>query len=423
MNPPFASVVPALPAPAISLDPGGGDGSTPGMGRIWRVAVILQPWQNFDRGILQGISAFVHERSNWSVYVEEVEHQRVPDIKDWKGDGLIANFDNRHVAEALRGIRKPMVAVGGGAGWFNPGSAIPYVATDNATIGRWAAEHLLDCGFAHFAFCGYPSTRTNLWAAERRDAFVGRLAESGFACDVFTGRHTTALHWEQLQRDLAAWLERLPTPVGIMGCYDYRARHVLEACKRCGLRVPDDVGVIGVDNDIVCELADPPLSSIEQGRFQIGYTAAATLHRMMTGGRAPAKRQVIPPVSLTPRQSTNILCVEDDVLARVLRTIRDQACRGLQAATLAEQAGLSRNTLDTRLKKRIGRTMDMEIRRVRLERAKDLLARTRLILRDVAREAGFGSEQYLCSVFLKVEGCRPSEYRARHRGAPAAGVD
>lgn len=403
----------------MPLDRGASAGSTPDMARNWKVAVILQPWQNFDRGILQGVSAFVRERSNWSVYVEEVEHQRVPDLKAWKGDGLIANFDNRHVAEALRGVRKPMVAVGGGAGWHDPASGIPYVATDDHAIGSWAAEHLMDCGFTNFAFCGYPATRTNLWAGQRRDAFVGRLARSGFHCDVFTGRHTTALHWEQLQRDLAAWLRRLPLPVGIMGCYDYRARHVLEACRRCELRVPDDVGVIGVDNDIVCELASPPLSSVEQGRFQIGYTAAATLDRMLAGGRAPPRRQVVPPVALVPRQSTNILCVEDEVLARVLRMIRDQACRGLQAATLAEVAGLSRNTLDTRLKKRIGRTLDTEIRRVRLARARELLARTGLRLRDVARESGFGSEQYLCSVFLKAEGCRPGEYRARHRGAPA----
>lgn len=402
----------------MPLDRGASAGSIPDMARIWKVAVILQPWQNFDRGILQGVSAFVRERSNWSVYVEEVEHQRVPDLKVWKGDGIIANFDNRHVADALRGIRKPVVAVGGGAGWHDPASGIPYVATDDATIGRLAAEHLLDCGFTHFAYCGYPATRTNIWVTQRQRAFAARLAEAGYDCNMFSGRHTTALHWEDVQRELSAWLEKLPLPVGIMGCYDYRARHVLEACRRCELRVPDDVGVIGVDNDVVCELAAPPLSSVEQGRFQIGYTAAATLDRMLAGGRAPPRRLVIPPVSLIPRQSTNILCVEDEVLARALRLIRDQACRGLQAARVAEAAGLSRNTLDARLKKRIGRTVDTEIRRIRLARARELLARTGLLLRDVAREAGFGSEQYLCSVFLKAEGCRPGEYRARHRGVP-----
>jgi LacI family transcriptional regulator len=380
-----------------------------------KVAVILQLWQNFDRGILQGIASYVREGHDWSVFVEEVEHQRIPDFKAWDGDGLIVNFDNPHVVRALRGVDKPIIAVGGGGGWHNPASGIPYVATDDETIGRLAAGHLMDCGLRNFAFCGYPKNRTNLWMMNRKHGFTQRLAEAGFACHSFHGRHTTATHWHDVLAELSAWLRRLPLPVGIMGCYDYRARHVLEACKSLGLRVPDDVALIGVDNDIICELADPPLSSIEQGRFRIGYTAAATLELMMSGKRRVPKRQTIDPVGLVPRQSTDILCVADPALATALRMIREHACQGIQADTVAERIGLSRNTLDKRCKEHIGRTIDLEIRRLRLECAKDLLARTTLPLREVARKAGFGSEQYLSSVFSKTIGCRPSQYRIDHR--------
>ena len=380
-----------------------------------KVAVILQLWQNFDRGILEGISGYMRENRGWSVFVEEVEHQRIPDFSTWDGDGLIVNFDNRQVAEAVRGIDKPVVGVGGGAGWHDPASGIPYVATDDDAIGRLAAEHLLECGFRSFAFCGYPKTRTNLWMSQRERGFVEALRDAGHACMVFHGRHATAVRWQEVQGELCRWLRKLPRPVGIMGCYDYRARHLLEACRTLGLSVPDEVAVVGVDNDVVCELADPPLTSIEQGRFGIGYTAASILNRMMSGQGGVPAREVIPPLGLFRRQSTDILCVEDEVLASALRMIRLEACSGLQAPVVAGRVGLSRNTLDKRFQQRIGRSIDQEIRRVRMERAKELLARTNLPLAEIAGRAGFGSEQYLSSAFRQAVGCRPSEYRARHR--------
>jgi LacI family transcriptional regulator len=384
---------------------------------IRKVAVILQLWQNFDRGILQGIAAYVQERRNWSVFVEEVEHQRIPDFRAWDGDGLIVNFDNAHVVRALHGVEKPIIAVGGGRGWHDPGSGIPFVATGVEAIGRIAAEHLLDRGLKHFAFCGYPESRTNVWMLKRKQGFTNRLAESGFDCQVFLGRHSTAAHWQRVLHDLSAWLRKLPLPVGIMGCYDYRARHVLEACKLVGLRVPDDVAVIGVDNDVVCELADPPLSSVEQGRFQIGYTVANTLDQLMSGKTKVPALQVIAPVGVVSRQSTDLLCVADPVLAKALSLIRDKASRSIDAASVCRHVELSRSTLDKRFKDVIGRSIDQEIRRVRLARACELLARTNLPLRLLAKESGFGSEQYLSAVFSKQLGSTPAQYRIDHRDA------
>jgi LacI family transcriptional regulator len=380
-----------------------------------KVAVMLQLWQNFDRGILQGIAGYVRERGNWSVFVEEVEHQRIPDFKAWDGDGLIVNHDNPKVVRSLRGVNKPIVAVGGGRGWHDPASGVPYVATDDEMIGRLAAEHLLDKGLEHFAFCGYPRTRTNAWVANRKRGFINRLAKSGLGCLSFQGRHSTAVRWQEVLQDLVRWLRTLPLPVGIMGCYDYRARHVLEACRIAGLRVPDEVAVIGVDNDLVCELADPPLSSIEQGRFQIGYHAAASLDALLDGGGPVPDRRLVAPVGVVSRQSTDLLCVADPLLARALGMIREEACRGLDAERLCRLVGVSRGTLDKRCKSLIGRPVDQEIRRVRLDRACDLLARTKMSLRAVAKEAGFGSEQYLSAVFAKQLGCTPTTYRRDHR--------
>jgi LacI family transcriptional regulator len=381
-----------------------------------RVAIIFQLWQNYDRGILQGIAAYVREHRTWSVFVEEDEHQRIPTMDEWDGDGLIVNFDNQKVARAIQGIEKPIVGVGGGFGWRARNNIVPYVTTDNLSIGKLAAEHLMARGLKHFAFCGYSPTRTNGWVASRARAFMECLASKGHRCHVFKGHQTAPEHWEQLQSKMIAWLRKLPTPIGIMGCYDYRARHVLEACKTAGIRVPEEVAIIGVDNDAICELADPPLSSIEQGRFQIGYTAARLLDEMMAGRKPRLKQFVIPPIGVFSRQSTDLLCVADPKVSRALRIIREQACSGLQAEELADRLKISRSSLDKRFKRSIGRTVDRDIRRARLERATELLTRTNLPLRKVARESGYGNEQYLNAVMRATFHCTPMQYRLKHDG-------
>jgi len=386
------------------------------MKRRRKVALLLQLFQNFDQGILRGIVTYARECKRWSIYVEEEPYHWLPNMQEWDGNGFIVNFDDRRFAQTVSVTHKPIVGVGAGRGWFNPRSGIPYVGTDDEEIGRLAAEHLLACGLRHFAFCGYPATRTNVWVANRCRAFKQRLAQEGFDCDVFNGHYATARHWDRIQKELVTWIRTLPTPVGLMSCYDWRARHVLEACQAVGLRVPDDVALIGVDNDLMlCELTDPPLSSVEQGRFSIGYTAASLLDKMMSGHRPKKLRFCIPPVGLVARQSTNVLAVDDRELAAALRLIREEACRGLQADRVAERIGFSRTTLDNRLKIAIGRTLDLEIRRVRLTRAEELLARTHHPMREVAREAGFANEQYLNFVVRKETGLTPIQYRRKHQ--------
>ena len=386
------------------------------MGKKRKIAVLLQLFQNFDQGIVRGIVTYARECRRWAIYIEEEQQHWLPDMKTWDGDGFIVNFDNRELARAVSSVRKPIVGIGGGRGWFNPRRGIPYVNTDNETIGLLAAEHLLSCGLRHFAFCGYPPTRSNVWVANRCRAFRKRLAQDGLDCCVFNGHYADARQWDQIQIELMGWLKTLPKPVGILACYDWRARHVIEACDTLGLKIPDEVALIGVDNDmLLCEFTEPPLSSIEQGRFQIGYTAASLLDKMIDGDRPKELIQHIPPVGLVARQSTNLIAVTDPKIAEALQFIREQACRGLQVTTVAERTGWSRATLDTRFKKAIGRTADMEIRRLKLEKAKELLTRSDLPLREVAREAGYANEQYLCSVLHKHTRMTPLQYRLKHQ--------
>ncbi len=384
-----------------------------------KVAIILQLWHNYDRCILEGIASWCRENRNWLVFVEEIAQTRVPELKDRGFDGLIVNFDIADIGKALQGLEIPVVGLGGGAGDYDIPSKIPYIATDNHQIGRLAAEHLLERGLRHFAFCGYPRSRTNPWVQERAEGFTARLAEAGYECPLFKGSFLRPEQWEGTQRELVAWLEALPRPLGIMACFDARARQVLEACRSLDLKVPDEVAVIGVDNDVICDLADPPLSSVEQGCRQIGRQAAITLAELMDGHELDTLFRRMPPLGIVKRQSTDLIYVDDPGVAEALRLIRQGACSGLQVSSLLDKLQISRSTLDKRFRAAIGRSADEEIRRVRLDTAKDLLCRTDLRLHDIAIRAGYSHEQYLSAVFNKELKMPPAQYRREQREGSA----
>ncbi len=385
------------------------------MGRIRRVAVVCNLTRPYDRGIIRGIAHYMHEVGNWSLYAEEDPIQKLPDLGHWDGDGLIVDFDDRKVATALRGVSTPVVGIGGGYGWYDPASKIPYLITDNPTIGTLAAEHLVDCGLAQFAFCGFPRTRVNGWSAERAKAFRARIRHHGYTCSVYTGTLATARRWSDMQQSLVQWLQTLDYPLGLMACNDARARHVLEVCRTLGLRVPDDVAVVGVDNDeIMCELTRPPLSSVEQGTFQMGYEAAALLDRLMSGRRPRRREYLIPPERLVARQSTDVLAVDDPDVATAVRFIRAHACDGIQLADVLEQVAVSCSTLEKRFRTLLGRTIHSEIQRVQIEQVKQLLDTTSLSIQQVMRRAGFNYVQYMTTLFRRTTGYTPAKYRARN---------
>jgi LacI family transcriptional regulator len=383
------------------------------------VALIVDAAKPYDRKIIGGVASYVKEGCDWSLYVEEDPLQKLPDLRCWRGSGIIANFDDRKVASAVRGLKIPVVGVGGGYGWYDAAMRIPYFATDNEAIARLAAEHLLDRGFRRLAFYGYPRTQVNRWSEERAAGFQKRADEAGVPCSIYTGRHGTACRWADLQRGLIAWLGSLTLPVGLMACNDVRARHVLEACRTLGVRVPEDVAVIGVDNDeMICDLTDPPLSSVEQGARQMGYRAAELLDRLMAGQKTPSLRCVIEPVGVVARRSTDILAVEDTAVAAAVRFVRERACRRIQISDVADEAGVSLSTLKSRFKAVVGRTIHAEIQRVRIERARQLIAETDLPLKQVAVRSGFQYVQYMTRLFVRYVGQTPAKYRRQRIPSP-----
>jgi LacI family transcriptional regulator len=212
---------------------------------------------------------------------------------------------------------------------------------------------------------------------------------------------------------LADWLRAQPKPLGVFACFDDRGYQVLDACRRGGLAVPEEVAVLSVDDDpVLCNMTIPPMSSIRFDNEQIGYLAASWLDRLMDGQSAPPEPILFPPCDLVSRRSTDIYAFDDPVLNRVLRFIRDHACEGIRVNDLLSVAHLSLNELERRFHRYLGRTPKAELLRVQIEQAKRLLHDTKLPLKVIAQRTGFSSQQYFGDAFYRECGIRPSAYRA-----------
>ncbi len=377
-----------------------------------QVALLMRVNKDYDRQIIAGISQYAGE-NHWSVYLEDEPHERIPRQSQWFGDGIIADLDDPHMARVVSRAGVPAVGIGG---YSDPASLpfeIPYVATDDLANGRLGAEHLMSCGLQHFAFCGIPATAYNAWARTREASFVDALREAGHNCSVYRGRHRSASNWESLQKGLLAWLDEQPVPLGIMTCDDPRARHVVEACRRSGRRIPEDVAVLGVDNDLLmCELCNPPLSSVQHGTQEIGHRAAELLDRMMSGRTRVPKWSVIPPKGVVERRSTDVMNSPHPKVTEALRFIRENAADPISVSQVARHVDVSRSTLDREFRRCLGHTTHEEIQRVRLDIARRLLTTTDYPLRIIARQAGYRNEQYFSFVFRNALDVTPGQYRA-----------
>jgi LacI family transcriptional regulator len=330
-------------------------------------------------------------------------------LNHWNGDGIIARIENAAIAKALKPLKMPIVDVSSAR--LLP--SLPWVETDDRAIMNLALQHFLDRGFRNFAFCGDPSFNWSTW---RQEHFMHLLSERGIDCALPPQRKGRFSNEDHAIDALGSWLQGLPKPLAVMTCYDQRGRQILDACRRTGLAVPDEVAVMGVDNDdVLCDLAHPPLSSIIPNALRGGYEAANLLDRMMNGEPASSEALLIPPLGVATRQSTEVLAVEDPHVAKAVRFIREQACIGIGVEQVVRHAGLSRRLLEARFSRVLGHAPHEEIVRVQLQRVRELLTDTDLPLAQIAEQTGFRHVEYLSVVFKKKMGTPPSVYRQQHR--------
>ncbi len=382
-----------------------------------QVALLIESSRAYGRGLLQGISRYVREQGQWSVYFQE-RRQGDPYptwLKGWKGDGIIARVEDREMAEAIARTRLPAVDLRG----LLLDLKLPLIETNEERVVQLAIEHLRERGFRHFAFCGFVGAN---YSDKRSQLFTRLLDEHGFSAQTYSPpeklRQGDTFQFEQhglvYEADVADWLRQLPRPVGVMACNDVRGQQVLNACRQIGVHVPDEVAVIGVDNDeVLCDLSDPPLTSVIPNTERIGYEAAALLERMMAGQPAPSKTIYIEPSGIATRQSTEVLAMEDRHIAAAVRFIRENACRGITVTDLLAVAPLSRSVLERRFNLLLGHSPKTEILRVQIQRAKQLLAETDLPLAVIAEKTGFTHPEYFNVAFKNKVGVTPGRFRAQ----------
>jgi LacI family transcriptional regulator len=273
-----------------------------------------------------------------------------------------------------------------------------------------AAQHLLDRQLTRFAYVG---SEDRAWSLRREMAYYEFLSSRGFMPHIYRQPNRPRdREWEREQEFLAQWISELPMPIGLFACDDDRGREVLEACSLAGLHVPEDVAVVGVDNDeVFCELSDPPLSSVALNAEAAGYRAAALLDEMMHGRVRKPQRMVVEALNVVTRRSTEIVAVKDPDIATALQFIHREQGKGISVDDVVQEVAVSRRNLERRFRDAIGRTILEEIQLVRLERAKRLLVETTYPVSKIAQLAGFGSAGYFIQFFQKHIGKTPRKYR------------
>jgi len=369
--------------------------------------------------VLRGITDYARGRGDWVLSPNpDTYRMSVSDIRGWPGDGVIAMVETPAESRAAQSLGIPVVNLSGRL----RRSSVPRVMVDHEGVGRMAAEHLLACGFRRFGYYGPPD---GWFAQQRRRGFQRRLQEADAECSVL--ETTTALgstrRWHHWQQPLLRWLKTLAPPVGVMATYDARAAMVVEACGVLGLRVPDDVAVIGVDNhEVVCEFCPVPLSSIDRNGYRIGFEAATLLDRLMSGQKPDESEILLPPRCVIKRRSTDVVAVDDPHVAKVVEYIRQHIGEAFGMERLLPLVPTSRRWLEHRFRECLGVTPHEFICRARVERAKDLLlSNQRRSLKEISAACGFTEPRRFRLVFRRLAGMTPAEYRRRHVGSDRGG--
>lgn len=375
-----------------------------------QVLLIFQTRFEECTAMLKGIAHFERNHQLWVAFLDdEARAESDPAwLRSKKWDGVISRHTTPGLVKACAERGLPLVDVND----CPPFSGVPKIRPDNVGIGHLGAEHFIERGHQHLGFAGFGNC---LWSCERRDGFVEALRLAGRKCHVFDvnypGEYTPQWEAEQVAA-LGDWLKQLPKPAGVMACFDLRAQQIITAAHANGILVPEEVAVLGANNEpIRCELAYPPLSSVSPNAFQSGYKAAETLALLMSKRPPTSFDQRVEPLGVATRPSTDVLAIDDRSVATALHFIRQKACVGVTVDEVAKNSHASRSQLEKKFRRYLGRSPQAEIRRVQVAKIKQLLVDTDYPLKRIAEMAGFEHVEYMSVVFKRLTGDSPGGFR------------
>jgi LacI family transcriptional regulator len=383
--------------------------------KIPTIGLLIESSRESGRKLLCGIARWAHHYGPWSFYWEPGGLEKAwPKLKALNVDGIILRDVDK--LEEVAELKIPAIVIG------HSRAEIPdlvNVVTDSAAIGRIGAEHLLNCGFKHFAYCGYgrdlpgsSASELSTWSDLRRKSFELRIRQGGFGVDAYTTLPAATAGWREERGKMADWLRSLPKPTGLMACNDDCGRQVIEACKLAGLSVPDEVGILGADNDeVVCGLSEPSMSSVAINFERAGYESALVLHRILRGKRRTSSKIIVSATHVVARRSTDFIAAFDPQVRKALQFVRDHIREPIMVMDISRAAGLSRRALEIKFRREIGCSIHEYVRRMRTDQIVHLLVETDLPVGRIAESLGFPDIQHFARYFRANKEISPLAYR------------
>lgn len=382
-----------------------------------RLILLTDFTEAFAQYLLKGILKYSKGREPWVVcrmppsYKQRYGIEGVLDwAKKWEADAIIAQFDveDNVSAFATNGI----VAVA--QDYKSRFSSIPNITSDYRLAGRMAADFFRQKGYRNFAFFGYKDV---VWSTERCEGFYNRITDYGFASS-FYEYHNEQIEnlWFYESTPLIKWLKSLPVPTALMACDDNQAIKITEACRMVGLKIPEEIAVLGVDNDtVICNLSDPPLSSLHMNIEMGGYDAAALIDKMIKNGRESYSDIYIKPLNIISRISTDIYSTDDPYVLKAIKCIHQNLSSKLSVEEIVKQVPLSRRLLEMRFKNVTGEPIYQYILKIRMDYFAQLLLTSNDPISEIAMSVGFIDYKNFARQFRILKNCSPSEYRSRNK--------
>lgn len=371
-----------------------------------QIGILVGTDDTWGRNVVESICRFAHH-VGWTVLIAPRDNQgrlRIP--KSWTGDGVIASLRDPQIVRHVKHLRLPVVDVAMMSekqGWH------ARVATDDRARAAMALEHLRSRGINHFA-CYAP--RIGRYSEVRSRAFRIAVEESGSACSMYVGDDEGSSGWLANYTKARRWLAKLPKPLGVFAADPYSARQLVEICTTASICIPDVIAVVsGDDDELLCNIALPKISSVELASHRIGETAAKQLQRLIDGAAVPKETTLIPPLRIRPRQSTDILAIDDFELAAILQFIRRCAKDGIGVGDILREFPISRRSLEQRFRDKLHRSPAEEIRKTRFEHVCRLLLETDLSIDTIAEQSGFASGAGLSRAFQHHFSQTPGQFR------------
>ncbi len=375
-----------------------------------RIVLLLETSRAFGRQLIIGIARYSRLNGPWSFYKEPIDlKSSIPHLTSWKPDGIIMR-DSLITKELLK-LKIPTILAVHDSKYPKD---LPVIKTDSYSIAKMASEHLLEKGLRNFAFCGFDDYD---WSKERGSCFSKFINEAGYKTHIYLApKRIKKDDWENEQHHVSEWIEALPKPVGIFACNDDRGQHILEVCKLNDLKVPEDVAVVGVDNDpMICEIGDPPLTSIALNVEAAGFEAAKLLDQLINRKKIAGKQIMVTPSHIVQRQSSDILAVDDTEVASALSYIRNNAKNKIRVDDVVKVTSVSRRTLEKRFRETIHRSIHKEIQQVRVEWISKLLLESDLPISEITSLFEFTDVEHISRYFRKEKGVALQEFRKLHQ--------